>query len=324
MKTRIIPPGRKAVYRIVTVLCWVLIVFYFIAQNRSANRITSEVGKMETAVRQEIRTVIRQATPTPHAIALLSGTLSPGDTGDDVRVLQAALSTKNFIPLTMATGYYGEMTAAAVEAFQKSEGLPVTGSVDEATRKAFNIRFGASYDRFYYLSLIPTLVPAAPASNNTTGSGSGPWGVAERVTGTDHAWTMRVGEDPVMATAKEIFDALNTYRAGKKVNGLNWDGALADYSQERADFFIKNGGLDDHKGFNDYLNNQDNVMKLDFYRLGENSSCGYRMTGTHLIEWIFAGDAPHDNNQLNSAWSDVGIGVSGTCVDLVFGGQRIH
>jgi hypothetical protein len=57
-------------------------------------------------------------------------------------------------------------------------------------------------------------------------------------------------------------------------------------------------------------------------RLGENTSCGYRMTAIHMIEWIFAGDIPHDENQLNSRWTHVGIGVNNTCVSLVFGNNK--
>jgi uncharacterized protein YkwD len=68
--------------------------------------------------------------------------------------------------------------------------------------------------------------------------------------------------------------------------------------------------------------NNDGFGKLGFSSLGENSSYGYLLEGVHLIEWVYAGDAPHDNNQLNSEWSHVGIGVNGTATDLIFGGRK--
>jgi hypothetical protein len=42
----------------------------------------------------------------------------------------------------------------------------------------------------------------------------------------------------------------------------------------------------------------------------------------HLIEWVYAGDKPHNDNQLSSKWSAVGIGISGSATDLVFGGSK--
>lgn len=145
------------------------------------------------------------------------------------------------------------------------------------------------------------------------------WGVSKQVS--DHTWTMRVGEDAQMATSQEIFEALNTYRSVQGKNTLGWNSSLSEYAQSRADFFNKENKLDEHAGFNEYFNNPENIKKTGFYRIGENSSIGYRMTGVHLIEWVFASDAPHNDNQLNSAWTSVGIGVSRTGLDLIFGGN---
>ena len=35
-----------------------------------------------------------------------------------------------------STGYFGKQTAAAVSAYQKDHGLPVTGQADEQTQRA--------------------------------------------------------------------------------------------------------------------------------------------------------------------------------------------
>ncbi len=160
----------------------------------------------------------------------------------------------------------------------------------------------------------PTSVPAPQEENK--------YGVARKVEGSEYGYTMDVQDDATMASAQEIFDALNRYRTGKGIHALNWDNNLASFAIERANYF-ESSGLDEHRGFLDYVNNGDNRKKLGFWALGENASKGYKLSGTHLIEWVFAGDAPHDNNQLSGDWTDVGIGVNGTSVDLVFGGKRM-
>lgn len=145
------------------------------------------------------------------------------------------------------------------------------------------------------------------------------WGKATQLD--EHTWTMRLQADSRMATAQEIFNALNAYRQGKGRGSLSWDDKLASYAQDRATFFTSNGKLDGHAGFQSFMDN-DGFGKLGFNALGENSSYGYLLEGVHLIEWVYAGDAPHDTNQLNGDWSHVGIGVNGTSTDLIFGGHK--
>lgn len=146
------------------------------------------------------------------------------------------------------------------------------------------------------------------------------WGKATQID--EHTWTMSVEKDERMASTKEIFDALNSYRQKKGKSPLAWDQTLASYADSRAVLFAKSGNTDKHAGFTDYINNQDGFAKLGFNAVGENSSYGYQLYGVHLIEWVYAGDAPHDDNQLSSSWSHVGIGVSGAATDLIFAGSR--
>ena len=150
-----------------------------------------------------------------------------------------------------------------------------------------------------------------------TPTSSAPWGVATQIDA--HTWTMRVGSDDRMATPKEILDALNSYRSTHGSGYLAWDDNLATFAKQRADYFNQINGTDEHAGFNSYLDNPDNVRKLNFYTLGENSSYGFKLLGVHLIEWLYAGDQAHNSNQLNPQWTHVGIGVSGTGTDLIFG-----
>jgi peptidoglycan hydrolase-like protein with peptidoglycan-binding domain len=62
--------------------------------------------------------------------------LKAGSLGNTVKQLQQALIDAGIQVRGGADGIFGPATAAAVEQFQSSQGLPATGSVDEATAKA--------------------------------------------------------------------------------------------------------------------------------------------------------------------------------------------
>lgn len=163
-----------------------------------------------------------------------------------------------------------------------------------------------------YQSIVPT--PAATAAPTM------PWGQARQID--EHTWTIDVKHDDHMTSAQEIFSALNVYRKQRGKGELSWDSRLASFAEGRANGFNEKGDLDAHAGFQDYIHNQDGFNKLGFFALGENSSIGYTLNGTHLIEWVYAGDKPHDDNQLSDQWTHVGIGVAGDATNLVFGGKK--
>jgi len=73
-----------------------------------------------------------QTTPTVEAP---SQTLSPGDTGSQVKVLQRALAALGFSP-GKPDGDYGPTTQSAVERFQASKGLAQDGVVGPKTLAA--------------------------------------------------------------------------------------------------------------------------------------------------------------------------------------------
>lgn len=145
------------------------------------------------------------------------------------------------------------------------------------------------------------------------------WGVARQID--EHSWTMQVEHDAAMGNSQEILSAINSYRQKKGVGSLSWNDTLAAFAQSRADSFSKSGKLDAHAGFQSMMDDN-GFEKMGFNSLGENSSFGYILTGVHLIEWVYAGDKPHDDNQLRADWTHVGIGVLGTATDLVFGGKQ--
>ena len=61
--------------------------------------------------------------------------LKPGDSGDQVKVLQKALASLGYDVGTI-DGVYGTSTTNAVIAFQKAAGLTADGVVGPATRAA--------------------------------------------------------------------------------------------------------------------------------------------------------------------------------------------
>lgn len=158
----------------------------------------------------------------------------------------------------------------------------------------------------------PTAIPEPTTSD---------WGVAEKVG--DHTYTIKVGNDEQMASPREVMDALNAYRSTNGISTLSWSDTLASYAQTRADHFKNIGTVDGHEGFNNYLENESGFDKLGFRKLGENSYFGGPLTGTHLIEWVFSQSPGHNANQLDSGWSHVGVGVTDTSVNLIFGGDKM-
>ncbi len=144
-----------------------------------------------------------------------------------------------------------------------------------------------------------------------------PWGVARQID--DVTWTMKVGQDETMATPREIWEALNQYRQTHGSQILNWDTKLADYAQSRAKYLNSQKDVDGHEGFSNFVKNEDGFNKLGFNALGENISYGYKLNGVHIIEWMYAGDKPHNDNQLDNKWNYVGIGVDGLATCLIFG-----
>jgi uncharacterized protein YkwD len=165
--------------------------------------------------------------------------------------------------------------------------------------------------------IVPTTEIKKKISEPTPTVDNSPWGVAKQVD--EVTWTMKVGEDEVMTTPKEIFTALNEYRKRYGSQVLNWDNKLTDFAQNRAKFLNGIKSVDKHEGFKNYLENEDGFNKLGFTALGENISYGYKLNGVHVIEWMYAADKPHNDNQLDNKWNYVGIGVEGLSTCLIFG-----
>lgn len=167
---------------------------------------------------------------------------------------------------------------------------------------------------------LPTLIPTPTnyiTQISTKNDNEKPWGQAWRQD--DGSYTLKIQEDPGMSTPRELADAINSYRETKGVGRLEWSDALGAYAQTRAEYIAKNGS-DHHAAFNNYIQNEDGYNKLGFNCLGENMSEGFRLSGTHLVEWMYAQSPGHDTNQLNPLYSRVGVGIKDKISVLIFGG----
>lgn len=205
-------------------------------------------------------------------------------------------------------------TRAQVQAETTTGDFPSKNTPRVNSEKTRQIQIGQiAIGQKVYSPPTPTSIP--PDTSDA------PWGVAKKID--TYTYTMRLQSDSTMGTPQEILTALNTYRQQKGKGTLAWDDKLAGFANTRAEYFSQRGNLDSHAGFLDYLNNQDGFKKLGFANVGENSSIGFTLQGVHIIEWVYAGDAEHNNNQLNSDWHYVGIGVNGNATDLIFGGSKL-
>lgn len=168
--------------------------------------------------------------------------------------------------------------------------------------------------------VIPTsssvYVIASPIPSPSTTQDNTDWGKTTQ-TG-PHSYTTKVTNDSAMATPQEIFQALNNYRQVHGAAPLQWNDTLASYAQVR----VSQCPTDVHAGLDDYLRNHNGKQELGFGAIGENCAWGYTLSGVHLIEWIYAGDEDHNSVQLDTEFQYVGIAVSGTNNEILFGGSK--
>ncbi|MFA6495226.1 MAG: peptidoglycan-binding domain-containing protein [Candidatus Paceibacterota bacterium] len=65
--------------------------------------------------------------------------LNSGGSGDDVSMVQRALTSEGSYKEGLVTGFYGKLTTAAVKVFQNKNNLPATGTIDAQTAQALNV-----------------------------------------------------------------------------------------------------------------------------------------------------------------------------------------
>lgn len=126
--------------------------------------------------------------------------------------------------------------------------------------------------------------------------------------------------DDRYATAAEILEALNNYRRANGVGNLAWNEKLAEVARMRVAQTLA-GGRDNHQGFIEFTNNQENYKKVGFSTLSENigSSGNCPLLGVHLIEYKISKSPAHDAAQKDPSWIAVGIATNGGITSFIFG-----
>ena len=159
-------------------------------------------------------------------------------------------------------------------------------------------------------TLTPTPIPATPTPTQNTSN--------EDTTKTIE----NVENDNSMATANEIFSALNNYRNERGIGSLSWDDTLANFAQGRANTFAALGDLDGHAGFRSFMDN--NGFEVSgFNGLGENSAqLSGPMGGDKIIREIYGASSSHNTSQLDPAWTHAGVSINGIYVNINFGKDK--
>lgn len=94
-------------------------------------------------------------TPLVQCDSQITRTLQIGVEGNEVLVLQAVLFSSQYLNVT-PNGYFGYQTQSAVRAFQRDNGIPMTGVVGPMTRDALNEAFcGGSTSGITYVNETP-------------------------------------------------------------------------------------------------------------------------------------------------------------------------
>jgi len=93
------------------------------------NEVAGEYPARTVVFTTEVSSAKRAAPATTLSASAFPRSLSIGDSGVDVSALQTALEQKGFLtmPASVATGYFGALTSAAVSAYQTSVGLSAVG-----------------------------------------------------------------------------------------------------------------------------------------------------------------------------------------------------
>lgn len=127
---------------------------------------------------------------------------------------------------------------------------------------------------------------------------------------------------PRQATPQELFLQLNLHRTRNGKQVLIWDSRLGDYAQSRADLYAMLKSTDSHAGFRADNASGNLNYKFQFFGLGENASYGTVGDARYIIEEWFGKSPAHNNAQLDSKWTHVGIGVNNEGININFGGGK--
>ena len=122
--------------------------------------------------------------------------------------------------------------------------------------------------------------------------------------------------DERMATADELFIAINQYRASHSLPQLQKHQTLCNIAQTRANQFLELGKLDNHEGFKPLAESQ-----KDFDNMSEIIQGGVQPNlAVHVVEWGWGRSLTgHREAMLEPKWSSGCGGVAGYFSVFIFG-----
>ncbi len=126
----------------------------------------------------------------------------------------------------------------------------------------------------------------------------------------------RMPKDERMATADELFTAINNYRASHGVGVIEKHQTLCNIAQTRANQLLKLGELDNHEGMESLAKSQS-----DFDNMGEILQGGVQPNlAVHVVEWGWGRSLTgHKESMLNKKWTHGCGGVAGYFSVFSFG-----
>lgn len=243
---------------------------------------------------------------------LVSSGLKLGSSGEEVKLLQAILSTdKQIYPSGIVSGYFGELTKQAVINFQSKYNLTQTGEIDQQTADKINEVYGDK-NKDYYLNKI-TFFHKKNYINEKKILSKGEENYKLRPDPEKPGFfIMDNAPKEKMTTVEELNLAMNNYRKAHGLNELNINNELCKFADQRAREISNNFS---HDGFNFHLINGD-YTNSGFTSFGENIWQGY-FSGVHIVEYAWDKSEGHRQAQLDN-WSSGCAGVYDKYVSFIF------
>ncbi len=132
----------------------------------------------------------------------------------------------------------------------------------------------------------------------------------------EHETALSLPPDPRMSTADELFDAINQYRKANGISEVQKSDLLCGIAQHRAEEQLANGGLDDHVGFDKYVNDQNEFSTMGEVLFGGNQP----QYGVHIVEFGWARSLTGHREAIRDPnWQFGCGGVAGYYAVFIFG-----
>ncbi len=132
----------------------------------------------------------------------------------------------------------------------------------------------------------------------------------------EHITKMSLPPDDKMSTPDELFTAMNEYRKDNNIPQVQKDDTICSIAQNRANEQLANGGLDNHSGFDKYVQNQNEFSKMGEVLFGGTQP----QYGVHIVEFGWNRSLTgHREAIRDSSWNYGCGGIAGYYAVFIFG-----